>query len=83
MSLKIRLKRTGSKHQPTYRIVVVDSRSAAQGKYIELLGHYNPRCQPVTLHLDIEKTKYWLARGAKQSDTVKHLWRGLALSAQR
>ena len=72
--VKIRLRRMGAKKQPTYRFVVADSRSPRDGKFIEILGHYNPRTEPKTLEVNEEKAKEWLAKGAQPSDTVRRLF---------
>ena len=72
--VKIRLRRMGAKKQPTYRFVVADSRSPRDGKFIEILGHYNPRTEPKTLEVDAEKAKQWLAKGAQPSETVRRLF---------
>ncbi len=71
--LTIRLRRMGFRHQPTYRVVAIDSRRARDGKYLESLGHYNPRKQ--VLQLDIERIRYWLARGAQPSESAARLIR--------
>ncbi len=73
MSVKIRLKRTGAKKQPSYRIVVADSRFPRDGRFIEELGYYNPRTEPSTVKVDGEKAKKWLANGAQPTDTVRAL----------
>jgi small subunit ribosomal protein S16 len=77
--VKIRLRRTGAKKQPTYRFVVADVRSPRDGRFIEILGHYNPRTEPKTVVFNEEKAKEWLAKGAQPSDTVRRLFaeRGL------
>lgn len=75
MAVRIRLTRVGATKQPSYRIVVADSRSPRDGRAIEILGHYNPRTEPVEFAVDVEKTKAWLARGALPSDTVARLLR--------
>ena len=72
--VKIRLRRMGAKKQPTYRFVVADSRSPRDGKFIEILGHYNPRTEPKTLEVDEAKAKEWLAKGAQPSETVRRLF---------
>jgi small subunit ribosomal protein S16 len=72
--VKIRLRRMGAKKQPTYRFVVADSRSPRDGRFIEILGHYNPRTEPKTLELDAEKAKEWLAKGAQPTVTVRRLF---------
>jgi small subunit ribosomal protein S16 len=72
--LKIRLRRMGAKKQPTYRFVVADSRSPRDGRFIEILGHYNPRTEPKTLEVNAEKAKEWLAKGAQPTETVRRLF---------
>ena len=63
----------GAKKQPTYRFVVADARSPRDGRFIEILGHYNPRTEPKTVVINEEKVKEWLAKGAQPSDTVRRL----------
>ena len=77
--VKIRLRRMGAKKQPTYRFVVADDRSPRDGRFIEILGHYNPRTEPKTLVVDQEKVKQWLAKGAQPSDPVRRLFAELGL----
>ena len=77
--VKIRLRRMGAKKQPTYRFVVADARSPRDGRFIEILGHYNPRTEPKTLVVDQEKAKAWLAKGAQPSDPVRRLFAELGL----
>jgi small subunit ribosomal protein S16 len=72
--VKIRLRRMGAKKQPTYRFVVADSRSPRDGKFIEILGHYNPRTEPRTVEVNEVKAKEWLAKGAQASNTVARLF---------
>jgi len=72
--VKIRLRRMGAKKQPTYRFVVADSRSPRDGRFIEILGHYNPRTEPKTLEVNAEKAKAWLAKGAQPTVTVRRLF---------
>jgi small subunit ribosomal protein S16 len=72
--VKIRLRRMGAKKQPTYRFVVADSRSPRDGRFIEILGHYNPRTEPKTLEVDADKAKQWLAKGAQPTITVQRLF---------
>ena len=71
--VKIRLRRMGAKKQPTYRLVVADDRSPRDGRFIEILGHYNPRTEPKTLEVNAEKAKEWLAKGAQPTETVRRL----------
>lgn len=73
MSVKIRLKRMGSKKAPFYRIVVADSRSPRDGRIIEKVGTYNPLSIPETVTLDEELVLKWLGNGAQPSDTVKNI----------
>lgn len=71
--VKIRLRRTGSRNRPLYRMVVADSRSPRDGAFIEVIGHYNPLTDPETVVIDEEKALKWLSRGAKPTDTVSRL----------
>ncbi len=74
MGVKIRLARAGAKKAPFYRIVAADSRSPRDGRFIEILGRYNPRTEPSTIELDIEKVDAWLAKGAQMSETAGKLY---------
>ena len=71
--LAIRLRRTGSKKRPFFRVVVTDSTAARESSFVEVLGHYNPRTTPETLDIDRERLDYWLKKGAQPSDTVRTL----------
>ncbi|WP_461213164.1 30S ribosomal protein S16 [Lacticaseibacillus sp. GG6-2] len=73
MAVKIRLKRMGSKRKPFYRVVVADSRSPRDGRFIESVGYYNPLTEPVDLKLDEDSILDWLQKGAQPSDTVRTL----------
>ena len=73
MAVSIRLRRTGSTRRPSYRVVVADSRSPRDGRFIEIIGHYNPLTEPSTIHIDREKASGWLKKGAQPSNTVRHL----------
>ena len=73
--LAIRLTRTGAKKKPSYRIVVIDSRKARDGRFVEIVGHYNPRKEPAELALKTERIQYWLKQGAQPSETVRSLLR--------
>ncbi len=73
MATKIRLKRTGSRHQPHYRVVVMDSRKSRDGRAIEQIGYYNPRTEPPTIDLQEDRALYWLGVGAQPTDTVRSL----------
>lgn len=69
----LRLRRMGKKKEPTYRLVATDSRSPRDGRFIEILGHYNPRTEPPTVEFKEEKVLDWLSKGAQPSNTVKRL----------
>lgn len=71
--LRIRLRRTGKKKQPHYRVVVADQRAPRDGDFVEVLGHYNPRTEPSTLVLNEERVKHWLSVGAQPSETVHRM----------
>jgi small subunit ribosomal protein S16 len=71
--LKIRLRRIGSNRRPTYRLVVSDARRTPGSAFIEEVGFYNPRTEPVEVKIDRERVSYWVARGAQLSDTVASL----------
>jgi small subunit ribosomal protein S16 len=73
MAVRIRLTRVGSKKKPVYRVVVADSRSPRDGKFIEIVGRYNPQAEPSLIEFDEAKVKDWLAKGAQPSDTVSRL----------
>ena len=75
MAVRIRLTRVGATKQPTYRLVVTDGRAARDGRSLEIIGHYDPRREPVELHVDAEKASRWLAQGAQPSATVARLFR--------
>ncbi|MDQ0161710.1 30S ribosomal protein S16 [Bacillus alveayuensis] len=74
MAVKIRLKRMGAKKSPFYRIVVADSRSPRDGRFIETVGTYNPVAEPAEVKIDEELALKWLKNGAKPSDTVRNLF---------
>jgi small subunit ribosomal protein S16 len=71
--LAIRLSRTGSKKRPYFRLVVFDSQRARDGRYVEILGHYQPRSTPALVEVNRERIEYWLKQGARPSDTVRTL----------
>ncbi|KXS45478.1 MULTISPECIES: 30S ribosomal protein S16 [unclassified Candidatus Frackibacter] len=75
MAVKIRLKRMGAKRNPSYRLVVADSRKPRDGRFIEELGYYNPTTEPKTVKIDEERALEWLQNGAKPSDTIKTLFK--------
>ncbi len=74
MATKIRLTRMGKKKAPFYRIIVADSRSPRDGRFIEELGYYDPMTNPATVKLDTEKVEKWLATGAQPTETVKSIF---------
>lgn len=71
--VKIRLRRMGAKKRPFYRVVVADSRSPRDGRFIESVGHYNPLTEPATIVLNQEKIGYWISKGAQPTDVVRKL----------
>ncbi len=73
--VRIRLTRMGAKKRPFYRFVVADSRAPRDGRFIEILGHYNPIAKPMELVVDKEKALYWLSQGAQPSESVKRLFK--------
>lgn len=73
MSVTIRLRREGSSKRPRYRVVVADSRSPRDGRFIEIIGHYNPVTQPPTVKIDRDRANAWISKGAQPSNTVKKL----------
>jgi small subunit ribosomal protein S16 len=73
MAVRMRLTRVGSKKNPIYRVVVADKRSPRDGKFLEIVGHYNPQTHPSTIDFDEAKVKEWLAKGATPSNTVSRL----------
>ena len=73
MSVTIRLRREGSSKRPRYRVVVADSRAPRDGRFIEVIGHYNPVTQPPTVKIDRDKASAWISKGAQPSNTVRKL----------
>jgi len=73
VAVRMRLTRVGSKKNPIYRVVVADSRSPRDGKFIEIIGRYNPQTDPSTIELDDAKVKEWIDKGAQPSDAVAKL----------
>ena len=71
MAVKMRLRRMGAKKAPTYRVIIADSRSPRDGRFIEEIGYFNPKSEE--LKIDAEKAKKWIANGAQPTDTVKSL----------
>jgi small subunit ribosomal protein S16 len=73
LAVKLRLTRIGSKKNPVYRIVAADSRSPRDGKFLEIVGRYNPQTDPSTIELDEDRIRDWISKGAQPSQTVKRL----------
>ena len=73
MAVAIRLRREGSSKRPRYRVVVADSRAPRDGRFIEIIGHYNPVTDPPQVTIDRERAQAWIAKGAQASNTVKKL----------
>ena len=71
--LSIRLRRAGATRKPHYRVVVADSREPRDGRFGEVVGHYDPRKDPAVVKIDTERTDYWIGKGAQPSDTVRSL----------
>ena len=71
----MRLSRIGSKKRPYYRIVVIDKRRARNGRFLEVLGQYNPIANPVQMEINAERAQYWLSKGAEPSETVRSILR--------
>ena len=80
MAAKIRLARVGSKKNPIYRVVVADSRSPRDGKFIEIVGRYNPQTEPSTIQIDEAKVKDWISKGAQPTDSVQKLLKAKGIS---
>jgi small subunit ribosomal protein S16 len=81
--VRIRLTRVGATKQPSYRFVVADARSARDGHSLDMLGHYDPRQEPVSIHVDAEKAAKWLSQGAQPSETVARLFRQVGILPAR
>jgi small subunit ribosomal protein S16 len=82
MAVKLRLTRVGSKKNPIYRIVAADSRSPRDGKFLEIVGRYNPQTDPSTIEVDEEKVKAWLDKGAQPSESVARLLKAKNIGAE-
>ena len=80
MAVKLRLTRVGSKKNPIYRVVAADSRSPRDGKFLEIVGRYNPQTDPSTIELDEPKVKNWLDNGAQPTEAVARLLKAKGLS---
>jgi len=81
--VKIRLRRVGAKKQPSYRVVVADSRAPRDGRFIEIVGHYNPRTEPPTIVLKEDRIRYWLSVGAQPSKSVERILKSQGLLGGR
>lgn len=73
MAVKIRLRRMGARNNPFYRVVVADSRSPRDGRFIEEIGYYDPKSTPAVININKEKAEEWIKKGAQPTDTVKRL----------
>ncbi len=73
--VRIRLRRVGSTHQPHYRVVIADKESPRDGRFLEIVGHYNPKTNPSTIHFEEEKIYHWLGVGAQPSESVQKLFK--------
>ena len=71
--LSIRLRRAGTTKKPHYRVVVADSKAWRDGRFVEVLGHYDPRKDPAIVKIDTDRAQYWIGKGAQPSDTVRSL----------
>ena len=78
--LRIRLTRMGAKKKPFYRVVVMEQRQNRDGKFVEILGHYNPKANPAAVDINMERVRHWLACGAQPSETVNSLLKKAASS---
>lgn len=83
MAVKIRLQRFGTKKRPFYRLVAADSRNKRDGRYLEIIGTYNPLTDPATVKIDAEKAQKWLNEGAQATDTVKNLFVQAGITTKR
>ena len=81
--LSIRLRRAGTTKKPHYRVVVADSRAWRDGRFVEILGHYDPRKDPAVVKIDALRASYWIGKGAQPSDTVKSLLKKQAEAAPK
>ena len=79
--LSIRLRRTGSSKKPYYRVVVAESTNWRDGRFVEILGHYDPRRDPAVVKIDSERANYWISKGARPSETVQSLLKKTAKAA--
>ena len=82
MAVKIRLTRVGARNNPIWRVVATDGRSPRDGRFLEVLGHYNPQTEPSTIELNEERVRSWLGKGAQPSSTVKKLLKARGIGAK-
>lgn len=80
--LKIRLRRTGRKDQPSYRIVVADSRSPRDGRFVENIGHYNPLTDPETVVINKDRALHWVSVGAQPTEAVERMLKKVGVDAE-
>ena len=73
--VRLRLRRIGLKGQPTYRVVAADKESPRDGRFLEILGHYNPRTKPATVHLNEERVYHWMKNGALPTESVEQVFK--------
>ncbi|CAB4939310.1 unannotated protein [freshwater metagenome] len=81
MAVRLRLTRVGGKKNPIWRVVVADQRSPRDGRFIEVVGHYNAQTHPSTVSLDEEKIRHWISKGAQPTDQVRRLMRIQGITA--
>ena len=81
MAVRIRLTRVGARNNPMWRVVAADQRSPRDGRFIDVLGHYNPQTEPSTIVLDEQKLRGWIEKGAQPTGTVKKLMKAKGISA--
>ena len=80
--VRIRLRKVGSRHQPSFRVVVTDRESPRDGRFLEVIGHYNPRTHPATVDLDEARLYHWLQHGAQPSDSMGQILRSVGAWAR-
>lgn len=78
--VRIRLRRVGARKQPSFRVVAADRESPRDGRFLEILGHYNPRTEPSTIHFEEDRVYHWLSVGAQPSESVRQLFDQVGLS---
>ena len=77
--VRLRLRRIGLKGQPTYRVVAADKESPRDGRFLEILGHYNPRTKPATIHLNEERVYHWMKNGALPTESVAQIFKSVGI----